>query len=234
MDAHPITAATCARRQPASARDRAVAAYAVGRVQARFCDEFEHGFGWIADELFQRCSHALVVGGRVWLLDPVDADGVEERVRAAGAPAGVIQLIDRHGRDCRVLAERLGVPHHGVPRRPLGDAPFKFLSVARTRVWQEVALWWPEARVLACGDALATHPALLAARERVALHPLLRPFPPRATFGGLDPLHIVCGHGEGVHGDEATAALRTALANARRGLPSAWLRSLRTVVRRAV
>ena len=62
-------------------------------MKIRFCDEFAGGFDWIADERLQRCSHALVDEGRVWLIDPVDADGVEERVRAAGEPAGVIQLL---------------------------------------------------------------------------------------------------------------------------------------------
>src|SRR5204862_2343114 len=67
-------------------------------------DEFEHGFGWIADEFMQRCSHALVADGRVWLIDALDRDGLDVRVRGAGAPAGVIQLLDRHHRDCAALA----------------------------------------------------------------------------------------------------------------------------------
>jgi hypothetical protein len=68
-------------------------------------DEFDGSFGWILrDEFMQRCSHALVHAGRVWLVDPVDVDGAEERVRAAGEPAGVLQLLDRHNRDCAELA----------------------------------------------------------------------------------------------------------------------------------
>ena len=47
----------------------------------RFCDEFDGGIGWIADELLGRTSHALVVDGGVWLVDPVAAPEAEERVR---------------------------------------------------------------------------------------------------------------------------------------------------------
>lgn len=201
------------------------------RMRVRFCDEFEHGFGWIVDEFLQRCSHAVVVGGRVWLVDPLDGDGLEERLHAAGEPAGVIQLLDRHTRDCRALAARFEVPHHVVPREPLDGAPFEFLLVRDSWPWREVALWWPEARVLACADAVWTVPALRAPGEPLALHPLLRPIPPRRALGDIDPRHILCGHGEGVHGDVAGPALRTALANARRGLPRAWLQGLRGLIR---
>ena len=113
-------------------------------------------FGWVVDEFMERCSHALVVDGRVWLVDPVDGDGVEERVRAAGEPAGVLQLLDRHNRACAEYARRLGVPHHRVPFEQVG--PFEPIPVVRRSFWQEVALWWAERRVLVCADALGTVP----------------------------------------------------------------------------
>jgi len=199
-------------------------------VQVRFCDELAAGFGWIVDEFLQRCSHALAANGRVWIVDPVDGDGVEERIRAAGEPAGVIQLLDRHNRDCRALAERLGVPHHVVPPEPIDGAPFAFLPVRKSRVWKEVALWWPQERVLACGDALGTVPELRVGGERLALHPLLRLAPPR-RLGDVEPRHVLSGHGEGVHGDEAAAAVREALATARRRLPRAWWQGFRATLR---
>jgi hypothetical protein len=87
----------------------------VAALKVDFCDEFDGGFGWIVDEFMERCSHALDDDGRVWVVDPVDGDGVEERIRAAGTPAGVLQLLDRHNRDCAALAARLGVRHHVVP-----------------------------------------------------------------------------------------------------------------------
>jgi hypothetical protein len=199
-------------------------------VEVRFCDEFEAGFGWFVEEFLQRCSHALVVDGRVWLVDPLNGDGVEERVRAAGEPAGVIQLLDRHDRDCQTFAERLGVAHHVVPREPLGGAPFTFLPVRRSRFWKEVALWWPERHVLACGDAVGTVPELRVAGERLALHPMLRLAPPR-RLGDVEPEHVLCGHGEGVHGDDAAAAVREALTTARRRLPRAWWQGLVATLR---
>jgi hypothetical protein len=191
------------------------------------CDETGWGFGWIAPELAvqQRCSHALAVDGRVWVVDPTDVGGVEERVRALGVPGGVIQLVDRHKRDCAELASRLGVPHHVLPLGTLSELPFEFLLVRKGRFWKEVALWWESERVLCCGDALGTASYFLARGERLAVHPLLRPLPPRRRLGGVSPRHVLCGHGAGVHGDEAEAAFRTALATARRRIP-AWAVSL--------
>src|SRR5437764_1501359 len=78
--------------------------------------------------------------GRVGLIDPPDRNGLAERVRGAGEPAGVIQLLDRHHRDCAELAARLGVPHHVVPRAGVG--PFAFVPIRDGRFWHEVALWW--------------------------------------------------------------------------------------------
>lgn len=186
-------------------------------MRVRFCDEFEGGFGWIEDEFVERCSHALVEGGRVWLIDAFDGDGVEERVRAAGEPAGVIQLLDRHNRDCADLAARLRVPHYTVPQQQL--SPFEFRVVRMSRSWKEVALWWPRRRVLVCGDALGTARYYRAGDERLALHPFLRFRPPRRTFTGLQPAAILCGHGAGLF-EQADPALREALRTARRRIPA--------------
>ena len=199
--------------------------------QLRACDELGFAFGWVADEFLQRCGHALVDMGRVWLVDPLDGDGVEERVRAAGEPAGVLQLLDRHNRDCAELAARLGVPRHVVPRAPIERAPFEFRVVRAGRWWKEVALWWPQRRVLVCGDALGTIRPFRAGGEPLALHPLLRLTPPRGALSGLEPQHVLCGHGAGVHGDEAAPSVREALATARRRLPRAWLHGLRASAR---
>ena len=168
-------------------------------------DEFDAGFGWIRREFLQRCSHALVADGRVWLIDPVDDDGVEERVRAAGTPAGVIQLLDRHARDCVVVANRLGVPHHVVPLEPVG--PFEFVPVRMGRRWREVALWWPSQRVLVCADALGTVGYFGFRRGGLAVHPFLRLRPPR-RLAALAPAIILCGHGTGVMTDAASALAR--------------------------
>ena len=193
-------------------------------MRLRFSDEFEHGFGWHPEgERLQRTSHAVLAGGSVWLTDVVDGSGIDERIRALGEPAGVVQLIDRHKRDCAAVAERLGVALHLTPFTDVPGAPFVVLPIARRMFWREIALWWPEQRILVCGDALGSLGYFRARGEPFGVHPLLRLAPPRRALGGLEPEHILFGHGEGVHGSEAASALREALATARRRLPRALL-----------
>lgn len=192
-------------------------------MDVRFCDEFDGGFGWIAAEpaRVQRASHALAGPDGVWLVDPVDGHGVAERVEALGRPAGVVQLLDRHGRDCARLAERWGVPLFVTPADGPPGSPFESIRVVRAPGWREVALWWAERRTLVVADALGTAPYFLAPGERLAVHPFLRLMPPRA-LASLSPDHVLVGHGEGLHGTVATAALQRAIATARRRTPS-WL-----------
>lgn len=192
------------------------------------CDETSFGLGWIAAEpaVLERASHALHSGGRVWLVDPVDGDGVEERIRALGEPAGVVQLVDRHARDCATLAGRLGVPHHRLPFAGVPGAPFEVRHVLNVPGWREAALWWPAERVLVCTEALGTSSYFRAPGEALAVHPFLRPYQPsalRAMARRLAPRHVLVGHGEGLHGDGAAAALQAAVLCGRRNAPR-WLR----------
>jgi hypothetical protein len=192
----------------------------------RSCDETEFGFGWIAPEprLLQRASHALADGGRVWLVDPVAVDGLDERVRALGEPVGVVQLLDRHGRDGVLLAGRYGVPLHNAPRAGVPGAPFETLRAVDLPGWREAGIWWPERRLLLVADALGTAPYFLGPGERLAVHPFLRLLPPRA-LDRLAPEHVLCGHGEGIHGGDASILLHEALRGSRRGIPN-WLGGL--------
>lgn len=193
-----------------------------------FSDELEHGFGWHPEgERLERTSHALGIGGGVWLTDVVDGPGLDERIRALGKPAGVVQLIDRHKRDCAAVAKRLGVALHVTPLTEVPGAPFVVLPIVRRRFWREVALWLPEERVLVCGDALGSLGYFRARGEPFGVHPFLRLAPPRRALGGLEPEHILFGHGEGFHGPQAAPALSEALATARKRLPQAWLGGLR-------
>jgi hypothetical protein len=197
-------------------------------VKIATCDETSFGFGWIADEpaLLERASHALRADGRVWLVDPVDGDGVEQRVRALAEPAGVIQLVDRHARDAAPLAARLGVPLHRLPFGGVPGSPFEVLSVLNVPGWREAALWWPAEEVLVCTEALGTTAYFRAPDEALAVHPFLRPYQPRALRDMarcLAPRHVLVGHGEGLHGDGAAPALREAVLRARRSAPR-WLR----------
>lgn len=192
----------------------------------RFCDEQDFGFGWrVDDERMQRASHALFADDGLWVIDPVAWPEAEDRACALGEPRGVLQLLDRHNRDCEVVSARLGVPHHVVPTARIDNAPFEFLPVSRNRFWQEVALWWPGPRVLVCADALGTIAFFCAPGEHLGVHPLLRLRPPRA-LRRVYPEHVLTGHGEGVH-EHAATALHEALRTSRRRLPAALRRVIR-------
>jgi hypothetical protein len=202
-------------------------------VQLRFDFEFGHGIGWsLKGDKLRRTSHAIVAADRVWLTDVVDGPGLDERISVLGEPAAVVQLLDRHERDCATIAERLGVPLHVTPFADVAGAPFIAFPIVRQRFWREVALWFAEQRTLVFGDALGSLSYFRAPGEPFGVHPLLRLFPPRLALAGLEPDHILFGHGPGYHDPEAPEALHTALATARRRLPQAWLSGLRTAVRR--
>jgi hypothetical protein len=189
-------------------------------------DEIVDAFGWIDEGREPRTSHALAVDGRVWLFDVVDDPELDERVRELGEPAAVVQLLDRHRRDCAVVAQRLGVPHHVVPRQ-LPGTPFELRFVVRFRWWREVALWWPDRRILLVADAVGTIPFFCAGAEPAGVHPFLRLWPP-GSLKGLAPDHLLVGHGEGVHNHPS--ALDSALRTARRRIPR-WLAGIPRIVR---
>ena len=177
---------------------------------------------WVEDEFLQRASQALFGEDGTWLVDPVDGAYVDELENVAG----VVQLLDRHNRDCAAIANRLTVPHHVVPTSRLGA--FEFLPVRMKRRWSEVALWWADERVLVCGDAVGTVGYFRAGGERLGVHPLLRLRPPRLD---VHPDVILCGHGPGVF-DGADAALREALSTSRRRIPQQLAAALRAWRRR--
>jgi hypothetical protein len=190
------------------------------------CDLESPGFGWMEADGIRRCAHALAREGQIWLVDPFDWEGLDPRVREAGEPAGVIQLLDRHARDCASIAQRLGVPHHVVASSADNALPFEVVPLVRRRWWREAALWWPEERVLVCADALGSVGYFRAAGEPFGVHPVLRLRPPR-RLGGYAPLHLLFGHGAGMHGERVAPDLTEALRTARRRLPAAFLHALR-------
>jgi len=180
--------------------------------------EHRLGLTWVAQDALERASHALVDDGRVWLVDPVDEPAAIERARALGTAAGVLQLLDRHVRDCAALAERLDVPLHVVPDAVPGS-PFSAIRVLRMPGWRESALWWPARRALVVAEVVGTSPHVTLGGSRAAgIHPLLRLRPP-AALRPYQPEHLLVGHGEPVHGPEAADALHTAYARSRRDLP---------------
>jgi hypothetical protein len=188
-------------------------------------DPLDGGFGWTEPGFLARTSHALEVDGGVLVFDPLDAPGLDERLRALGRPEAVVQLLDRHERDCSLVAERLGVPHLRM-RLEASSSRGEIARIVWNRLWKEVAFWEPTRRILVVADALGTVGYFIAPGERLGVHPFLRLRPPR-SLAGLEPEHILCGHGAGVHGPAAAAALHEALATSRRRLPRALASSLR-------
>ena len=192
-------------------------------MNARFCDELAFGFSWSIAEPATRTSHALAAAGRIWLVDPVDWPPALQRALGLGAPAGVVQLLDRHERDCAAIARGLDVPHLVVPEAIPGS-PFQCIPVLRKRGWRECALWWPEERTLVVAEAVGTNRFFRVSEELVGVHLLLRLTPPR-VLTTYEPEHVLVGHGEGVHGAAAASALRDAVARSRRSLPRALLQA---------
>lgn len=184
------------------------------------------GLGWIAAEpaYMRRASHALAHEGGVWLVDPVDGEGLSERLDALGEVRAVVQLLDRHPRDCAALAQRYRVPLVRTPFDRLAGAPFEAVAVLRRRRWDETALWWPERRALVVAEALGTAPYYRAPDEPLGVHPVLRLTPP-AILAGFDPLHLLPGHGGPVGGPDTAAQVRRAVERGRRDIPR-WLAGL--------
>jgi hypothetical protein len=180
--------------------------------------ELAFGFTWVQDEPMARASHALAADGRVWLVDPVDSPGIVERAQSLGEVAAVVQLLDRHNRDCEAIAARLGVAHLTVPGDVPGS-PFEVVRVVHWPKWAENGLWWPAQRALVVAEAVGTGPVFTLGKGPVGVHPMLRPVPPRKALGGFAPDHLLVGHGPSVQGDAARTGLRRALDGARRDLP---------------
>ena len=181
-------------------------------------DTREFGITWVIDEPYTRASHALVHEGRVWIIDPVDEPEAMERVAALGEPAAVLQLLDRHRRDCAAIAARLGVPHVELPTT-LVDCPLQPFSVLDWPLWHEVGLWWPEHRLLVVAEAVGTNPLFAVGDGPVGVHPFLRLLPPR-VLGRYQAGHLLIGHGPPRHGPATADELAVALARSRRDIPA--------------
>ena len=180
-------------------------------------DELPFGISWYPDEALTRTGHALDTGSGVWLIDPVDDPEAIARATALGPPAGVIQLLDRHNRDCAGLASRLGVPHLRLPD-VIPDSPFSVIDVVRIPRWHEQALWWADRRALVVAEAIGTNP-VYALGTRPGRDP---PDAARVPTRRAAPLRARAPAGRArarVHGPAATVALRDAYERSRSDIP---------------
>src|SRR5579883_1453917 len=183
-------------------------------------------FAWLAGpaDPLDRASCAIAVEGGCVVADPVDVAGLDDALAEVGPVLGVATLLDRHRRDAARVAERLGVPR--LLPRALGGTGIALPGVEERTVvdrpgWHEALLWLPERGLLVCAEAVGTGRFYVARPgDSLGVHPLLRLFPPRRAFAGLEPRTIACGHGAPLSRD-AAAELRRALASARRDLPRA-------------
>ena len=198
-----------------------------------FGPERPWGRGWVATQprAMRRASYALADDGAVWLVDPVDGPGLDDVLAALGRVVGVVQLLDRHGRDGAALAQRHEIPLLRNPLTGVPGSPFVPIPLTQRRRWREVALWWPRHRALAVPEAVGTAPYFPRPGERVGVHPALRLAPPRVLLHA-DPAVLLPGHGEPLEGAGVAAELHRAIRRARRDIPR-WLVGLPGATRRA-
>lgn len=186
---------------------------------------YEHAAGltWVfEEEVMQRACHALAFDGRVWLVDPTDSPEPLERAAALGEVVGVIQLLDRHARDCEPIAMRLGVPHLRLPDT-LPGTPFEVKRVIEKAKWKERVLWEPAGRTLVVAEGVGSVDGFAVGDGPVGVHPMLRPFGVNA-LRGYEPTLLLMGHGAPVEGPGTAADLTTALDRSRKDLPKLLLR----------
>lgn len=179
-------------------------------------EEHELGLTWIDGDAMQRASHALVDDGRVWIVDPFEDPAVPD-FTTLGKPAAVLQLLDRHERDCAAVASRLGVPHLRLPDA-VPDSPFETIAAVSVPRWRETALWWPARKALVVAELFGSNRMYTGGRGDLGMHLFLRPFAPSA-LRGYEPEHLLVGHGAPLHGPGVPAAVEAAHAGARRDLP---------------
>lgn len=218
-----------------------------GATELRKTFDWDGGTSWIAypDEMMQRASHALVVDGEVWLIDPVDADGLDERLAELGPVAGVVVLLDRHKRDSAAIARRHDVPVYvhesmdGVAddldsevRRfddELPDTGIEAIPLVTSRVWKEVALYDADAGTLVVPESLGRSKYFLTSSERLGVHPLRRTTPPRDELDGIRPERVLVGHGGPIL-DDAARAMNDALAGSRKRMPRLYASNVRMML----
>lgn len=188
--------------------------------------EWHGGISWIArpDEDAQRASHALSTAAGVWVVDPVDADGLDQRLAALGDVAGVVVAQDRHTRDAAAVARRHDVSVF-VPdwmrlarekleadAEPIGSTlpgtECEVHELIRTDEWEEAVLVDERTDTLIVPETLGTLPAFGGDETALGVHPAVDE--PPARLADWTPERVLVGHGPSVHTD-ANAELRRAI-----------------------
>ena len=192
-----------------------------------------NGVEWLVhpEETMERASTALATDGGVYLVDPLDAPGIDELVVEFGAVTGIVLLSVHHTRDAEAFARRHDVPVYvraDVPddARPdlsvptesvavgetLGDYEFREVATgtALGAPWYEYALW--NGDTLRVGESVGTADYMRVEDEPLGVMTMRRRHPPTA-LRGLEPERVLSGHGRGLD-HHAAAALEAAIVNA--------------------
>jgi hypothetical protein len=197
------------------------------RPSLREVTEWSGGISWIAypDERGQRASHALQTEAGVWLVDPVDAEGLDERLADLGEITGVVILQDRHTRDGSKIARRHDVAVY-VPDwmslvhdkleltaetlgSELPETDYTIHQLLNTDEWEEAILVNETTNTLIVPETLGTLPLFEGTDDgALGLHPELDE--PPQLLSDWNPDRILVGHGKSVH-SEADTKLREAL-----------------------
>lgn len=204
-------------------------------------DRWDGGLGWLAhyDEVGLRASHAVRgEDGGAWLVDPIDAPGIDQLVATVGPVSGVVVLSNWHARDAGAIARRHRVDVHlpawmtrveerldAPVERFSGVAGESGLCVHRHQPlpgWREGIAYRESDGTLYVPESMGTAPGYVVGDERLGVAPVCRFSPPRDVLAGFEPERVLVGHGEGVM-EGASSALAEALAGARRRLPRALL-----------
>ncbi len=207
-------------------------------------DRFDGGVGWIAhpEETMRRASHAVESDGGLWIIDPVDAAGLDDLLAEYADPEGVVVLLDRHKRDAAAVANRHDVAVYvpgwmdGVgkkldaPTRQFGRelAGFEVGRLIDNPLWQEATLF--DGETLVVPEALGTAEYFRAPEEAVGVHPMLRVLPP-TDLREYNPDRLLVGHGEGVFEDVGRAIRRAVDGGRKRAIPL-YLKNVRGLVGR--
>jgi hypothetical protein len=151
----------------------------------------------------------------VWVLDALDAPGVDDLLAELSEVAGVAVLSGYHVRDAARFARRCDVPvtvpdwldrmpdrlDCRVDRAGGELRGFALRPLRPLYAWREVAGHREADGTLYVPDYLSSHDAFTVGPERLGLPTLGRLFPSRDRFADCEPGRVLVGHGTGIFED---------------------------------
>ena len=210
-------------------------------------NRWDRGASWIAypDETMERASHVLATDAGAIVVDPVDAEDIDDLFAEFGEVAGVTVLLDRHKRDAAAIANRHDVPVYvpeplsditsdlaaptEVVRRQIPETDYGIHTVRVNPFWKEVALYGDEDDTLVVPESVGAAEYFLVDDERLGVHPMWRLAPP-SKLKRLTPDRVLVGHGRGVM-EDAAGALADALSGSRGRTPGLYAKTAKMFLR---